>query len=70
MAPACRSCGEPRPEGVLLSWSGLCVECGEWRAVENFRGMISHSGPAFEAWRRAMARSVGATLPDELGEPG
>lgn len=36
--------------------------------VENVRELMAHAGPAFEQWRRGVARSVGATLPDELDE--
>lgn len=32
---------------------------------ENLAGLREHSGEAFARWRRGMAASVGAALPDE-----
>lgn len=64
----CRGCNaevEPRD----LSWTKLCPVCGYERLEENVIGIASHSGPAFDRWRRAMAASVGAVLLDDVSPP-
>lgn len=48
-----------------MSAIGLCQECGNERLIENVEGLRTHSGPAFQRWRRGMAASVGAALLDE-----
>lgn len=61
----CRSCGRP-VEPRELSWTKQCPECGESNLAENVHGLASHSGPAFDRWRRAMAASVGGVLLDDV----
>jgi len=51
-----------------MSWVGYCSFCGpEIREIAN-RQMHAHSGPYFELWRRGMAASVGAVLPNDLDD--
>lgn len=49
-----------------MSWSRLCGDCGKERLRENVIGIHTHSGPAFERWRRAMVACVGGVLVDDL----
>lgn len=48
-----------------MSWSGQCPDCGNRALAENVIGLRTHSGPAFQRWREAVAASVGARLRDE-----
>lgn len=48
-----------------MSWTGKCPECGTAALTANIVGMTTRSGPAWRRWRRAMAASVGARLPDD-----
>jgi hypothetical protein len=34
--------------------------------MANVHELRAHDGPAWQRWRRAMAASVGATLPEDL----
>lgn len=61
----CRACGQARREGERFTWSGQHLECGKRRMNENILGITSHSGPAFQRWRQAMAASVGGILVDD-----
>ena len=64
----CRGC-DAEFDPSDLSHTKLCPECGLERLEENVLGIASHSGPAFERWRRAMAASVGAMLLDDATPP-
>lgn len=61
----CRGCGRRREEHERFSWTGLCRDCGPRRSRDNLLGLATHSGPAFDHWRKQMAASVGAVLADE-----
>jgi len=45
--------------------SGQCKQCGDRALAENMYSIAYHRGPAFQRWREAMARSVGAQLLDD-----
>lgn len=62
----CRQCERHRDDcGHISPWSGLCTTCAKANLAQNVHGLATHSGPAFLRWRRAMAASVGAVIPDE-----
>jgi hypothetical protein len=63
----CRECGTPT-DPQDLSRRKKCATCGARLLEENARGIASHSGPAFDRWRRSMAASVGAVLLDDVLE--
>lgn len=63
----CKGCGKSSAEVGPLSWTRLCEACGLERVAENIEGIATHTGPAFTRWRRAMAASVGAVLPEDVG---
>jgi hypothetical protein len=48
-----------------LSARGKCSGCGRDRLNRNHDAMLTRSGPMFLHWRRRMAASVGAHLPDD-----
>jgi hypothetical protein len=58
----CWSCGRSRAEVGSLSATGLCQDCGEERAKENFLAMKLHNGPAFEHWKRRTLAAFGIVL--------
>jgi hypothetical protein len=62
----CRACGAKRDDVGLLSRTRLCDKCGHALLTENATGIHEHRGPAFHRWRRGMAASVGAILPEDL----
>lgn len=64
----CKGCGRSVEEVGTLSWTRLCGICGDARFLENMAGMLTMRGPYATHWRRQMARSVGATLLDDLRE--
>ncbi len=59
----CRRCERPRTEGEKFTHRGYCPTCSEAAYIEPTLQMVAHAGPAFDRWREAMARSVGATPP-------
>lgn len=61
----CRVCGRTVAETGHISATGKCLDCAELLALENNAQMRAHSGPCFQHWRRRMAASVGAVLPDD-----
>jgi hypothetical protein len=61
----CKVCGRRREEVGLMSWTRLCGDCAAARLNENIDGIHFHRGPAFLRWRRGMAASVGAILPED-----
>jgi predicted amidophosphoribosyltransferase len=62
----CRSCGKHRDKAGELSWTGLCQECGESRFSENLAGLMLHTGPYFQAHRRACIAAFGGVLLDDV----
>lgn len=62
----CKDCGRHRDTVGLLSWTGLCGDCGKVRLEENVDGLHTFSGEPLLRWRRGLAASVGAVLIDEL----
>lgn len=61
----CKRCGRHRDECGPLSWTRQCAECALLRATDNMASIATHTGPGFKEWRRGMAASVGAVLPDD-----
>lgn len=61
----CRICGKSSDEVGPISWRGKCMDDAKERIAGNMYGMVTMSGPYAQHWRRRMAASVGATLPDE-----
>lgn len=64
----CRVCGRKREPAERFSARGKCTGCGEGNMLGNRRELRAHSGPFFDSWRVAVARSVGAILADELDQ--
>lgn len=65
----CRECGAIDLEGGVVSkWSGLCIDCGIRRVLENVIGLHRHEGPALLRWRRGVAAAVGGVLVDDNRE--
>ena len=58
----CRRCDRHKDECGPISWTGNCADCAKAAVGSNLEGLMTHSGPALEAWRRGMAASVGAVL--------
>ena len=48
-----------------MSWTGQCTDCGNAALEENMYGISSHSGPAFQRYRRAMVAAFGGILLDD-----
>jgi hypothetical protein len=67
---SCKRCGRRQPDVGPISWTRQCVECGVRELEHNIIGLHTHSGPAFDRWRRAMAASVGGVLLDDQPEQG
>jgi hypothetical protein len=65
-AGGCRNCGAPGRRRRERSAGGYCRVCGPAVAEKAQWEMHFHDGPTFEKWRRSMAASVGALLPDDL----
>jgi hypothetical protein len=65
----CRECGVHRNEAGELSWTGLCVPCGDRLRAENIMGLHLKTGYPLDRWRRAMAASVGGVLLDDVLPP-
>jgi hypothetical protein len=61
----CKHCGGIPEEVGPISGSGKCEACARERNVDNLTQLIEHKGPQFEHWRRRLAASVGAQLPDD-----
>lgn len=61
----CKSCNRHRDECGPISWRGKCGECGPRLALEAADQLHYHRGPIFVRWRRAVAASVGAVLPED-----
>ncbi len=51
-----------------MSWTGQCPACGEARLRENIVGISTHSGPAFNRWRRGCLAAFGINLLDDNHE--
>lgn len=61
----CRVCGRHKRDVGPISHGGYCSEHGKPVFHANTDGLHYHEGPWFEKWRRAVAASVGAVIPDE-----
>lgn len=65
----CQVCRRHESEVGPISWRGKCGECGKRIANQAADDLHYHQGPYLLAWRRGMAKSVGALLVDDvLGE--
>ena len=64
----CKTCDRHVDEVGRLSWTQQCPECGKRNVDENIVGLATHSGPAFQRWRRAMAASVGGSLDEDRAQ--
>lgn len=62
----CKRCGAPGRRKHELTRSGYCTECAAYLAGAGQLQISEHNGPVFEKWRRSMALSVGALLPQDL----
>jgi hypothetical protein len=62
----CRVCGGTPDEVGPISGTGHCFEHANEKFQDNLTQLVEHSGPQFEHWRRRLAASVGATLPNDL----
>ena len=62
----CKDCGRRAEECGVLSHNRLCEECGQRRREEAALDLHTHSGPKFQNWRRGVAASVGARLPEDF----
>lgn len=62
----CRGCGQHARDVGTLSHTRLCVGCGLARIEHTYDDLTTHSGDAFQNWRRRIAASVGAVLLDDL----
>lgn len=61
----CKVCrGLPDQVGPI-SGTGLCEKHATELFVDNLTQLIEHKGPKFDHWRRRLAASVGASLPDD-----
>lgn len=49
-----------------ISQKGNCIECAVKRSVEQITSMATFTGEYTRQWRRAVAASVGAVLPEDL----
>ena len=67
---SCRHCGVKQADGFSISATGQCEPCSERVLLDNIEQMAARSGPNFERWRRRMAASVGAILPDDGEQVG
>jgi len=61
----CRICGGTPDEVGPISGTGLCFQHADELRADNLTQLVEHKGPRFEHWRRQLAASVGATLPDD-----
>jgi predicted amidophosphoribosyltransferase len=62
----CKNCDRHVSECGALSHNRYCVECGAELNEQAARDLAAHSGPKFQAWRRGVAASVGAQLPEDV----
>jgi len=60
----CQACGKHESEVGPISWRGKCGTCGPAIAERANDELHNHAGPTFEHWRRRLAASVGAVIPD------
>jgi len=49
----CKHCGRGREEVGLLSATGQCSDCQEWRREENSLQLKAKRGPFYDRWRAA-----------------
>ena len=61
----CRACKKHDSECGPISWRGLCGECGPRLSNENADALHFMRGPEVLRWRRGLAASVGAILPED-----
>lgn len=62
----CRECGRERGEGERFSSRGLCRDCGARRLDDALERRLLSDPDRLLAYRRGVARSVGAILPEDL----
>lgn len=60
----CKVCGAHFESVGTISQTGLCPEHSLERMVDNLVQLKQHSGPRFDHWRRRIAASVGASIPE------
>jgi hypothetical protein len=56
---SCRLCGASHFDGVHISATGLCPDCGDRREVANHRQLKEHRGPFFDYWRLRSLAALG-----------
>jgi len=61
----CKGCQRHRDVVGLISWRGFCGECGPARSEANAASLHYKRGEPLQRWRRAVAASVGAVLPED-----
>lgn len=62
----CTVCSRHIAECGPLSARKRCIDCGVGEGIKQNQEMAHHSGEYFLDWRRRMARSVGAVLPEDV----
>ena len=66
----CKVCQRHVSECGDLSRRGKCLDCGQALREANIYGLITHTGPFHDHWRRQMAASVGGVLYNDLQQTG
>lgn len=61
----CKACGKHESEVGRISQRGHCIECALRKSAEQIMGMHTFTGEWALRWRRAVAASVGAILPED-----
>lgn len=62
----CRICGADRLEGVHISRSGLCPECGHARLDAALRQQQAKAGPFYLAWLEGITAGISRLWGDRL----
>lgn len=61
----CKVCNGWPEEVGPISGTALCEKCATELITDNLAQLVEHRGPNFHRWRRRLAASVGASLPDD-----
>lgn len=62
---SCRKCHRHKSVCGPISWTGQCLDCAKVAQAENIYGLGTMTGYPVGRWRRAVAASVGAVIPDD-----